>query len=76
MFGLISLLYSVILVLNAFVILDDRRFLSRIGLPLRKEHRSVLSPTCIKIVEVIAVVRTLEVPLIAANILFMVYELF
>ncbi|ELA41891.1 uncharacterized protein VICG_01075 [Vittaforma corneae ATCC 50505] len=76
MFGLISLLYSVVLILNAFIILDDRRFLSRIGLSLRKEHRSALHPTNRKIVEVIAMVKTLEIPLVAANILFMIYELF
>jgi len=76
MFILLSLLYSVTLFLNAFVVLDDKRFLNRVGLPLRTEHRSYLSPANRKIVEMISIVRTLELPLIAVNILFIIYELF
>lgn len=76
MFILLSLLYSVVLFLNAFVILDNRRFLSRVGLPLSTEHRQLLPPASKKVVEIISIVRALELPLIALNILFIIYELF
>lgn len=76
MFFLLSLLYSIALIINSVVILDERRFLNKLKLPLSKIHRSSLPPANQKIVEIISILRTLELPLIVVNILFVVYEMF
>jgi len=45
-------------------------------LPLAEEHRVSLSPTKRKIVDSIKAIRTVcEVPLIAVNVFFIIYEL-
>lgn len=77
MFGLFSLIYSCIFFLNALVILNDRRFLSRIRLPLDSESRKFLGPERQRIVDMINAAKTIfEIPLIIANALCIVYEIF
>lgn len=76
MFGLFSLAYAIVFLLNSAVILNERRFLDRVCLPLSPEHRSRLGPGARKIVEFINAIRTVfELPLIALNVFFIVYEL-
>lgn len=75
MFGLLSLLYSAVLFINAIVILNDKRFLNRVCLPLSNDYRNNLSPKLRKIVDFINAIRTVfEIPLIGFNIFFIIYE--
>lgn len=76
MFGLLSLVYSFAFLANGIVILNQNRFLNKICLPLSEEHRATLSPTKRKVVDSIKTIRTVcEVPLIALNVFFIVYEI-
>lgn len=76
MFGLLSLAYAIIFMLNSIVILNEKRFLNRVCLPLSSEHRSYLDKRLSKVVDFLNAVRTVfEIPLIALNIFFIVYEL-
>lgn len=76
MLGLLSLIYSFVFLLNSVVILNEKRFLDRVCLPLNKEQRSTLPKANRKLVEFIIMVRTVfEFPLIFLNIVFIVYEL-
>ncbi|EOB11680.1 Protein transport protein YOS1 [Nosema bombycis CQ1] len=76
MFGLFSILYGFLLLANAIVILDDKRFLTRVCLPLSPEHRGKLGENRRKIVDLINAVRTvMKIPLIVLNIICIVYEL-
>lgn len=77
MFGLLSLVYSFIFFLNGVIILNNKRFLSRIRLPLAPENRMYLSPQRQKIVDMINAARAVfEIPLLVINILCIVYEIF
>ncbi|ORD94268.1 hypothetical protein ECANGB1_2795 [Enterospora canceri] len=77
MFGVFSILYAVVLFLDAVVILDNRRVLTCLRLPLDKEHRATLSPIRRRLVEMIVGVRTVvEFPLLFLNCLYIIYELF
>lgn len=77
MFGLTSIMYGVLFTLNALVILDEKRFLSKIGLPLSPESRNILGPGRKKLVDLLRAIRVVMViPLILLNIVFMLYELF
>lgn len=68
--------YGFLLIGNALVILDDKRFLSKIGLPLSQEHRNFLGEKRKKIVDLLNGLRTvLRIPLIIVNILCIIYEL-
>lgn len=62
--------YTFIFLLNAITILNERRFLRKIGLPLEPEYRNNLSKTRQKIVELLKAVRTIcTIPLIFLNTL-------
>lgn len=75
MFGLMSMLYGVLFVLNSVVILDEKRFLSRIGLPLAPECRGSLGPGRRKVVDLLRAIRTvMRIPLIILNVMCIVYE--
>lgn len=77
MFGLMSVLYGILFMLNSVVILDEKRFLSRIGLPLSAEASRSLGPGRKKLVDLIKAVRTVvRIPLIAANTTCILYEAF
>lgn len=77
MFGLMSILYGVLFLLNSVAILDDKRFLSRVGLPLSPEARGVLGPGRRKVVDLIRAIRTvMKIPLIALNTACITYEIF
>lgn len=76
MFGLISILYALVFFLNGIVILNERRFLNKVCLPLSPDHRGYLTPFQSKIVEFINVTRTVfEIPLLFVNAPFVIYEL-
>ncbi len=76
MFGIILIIYAIVLQANSVVILNEKRFLNRIGLPLSSEHRHKLGPTAGKIVDFINSIRTVfEIPLIFTNVFFLIYEL-
>ncbi|WUR02900.1 protein transport protein YOS1 [Vairimorpha necatrix] len=76
MFGLFTMFYGFILLANSVVILDDKRFLSKIGLPLGQENRSLLGEKRQKVVDMINGIRTvLRIPLIIVNIICIIYEL-
>ena len=77
MFGLFTVLYGVVMILNATSILNDHRFLSQLKLPLASEHRQRLSPSRQRIAETISATRMVfEVPLIVINICYILYEVF
>lgn len=77
MFGILKLVYSFIFFCNALMILNDARFLSKIGLPLKQEAKSCLGPTRSKIVDLIKAVRTVVgLPLIGINLVCIIYEIF
>lgn len=77
MFGIFTLLYSIVFFLNALVILHDKRFLTHIRLPLSAEHRAYIGPRRQKIVDIINTVRTVfELPLIIINLVYIIYEIF
>ncbi|CCI73978.1 ECU09_0925 [Encephalitozoon cuniculi GB-M1] len=77
MFGLMSVVYGTLFLLNSIVILDEKRFLSRVGLPLSPEARNALGPTRKKMVDLIRAVRTvMKIPLVVLNIVFIAYEAF
>jgi immediate early response 3-interacting protein 1 len=76
MFGLFTMFYGFLLLGNAVVILDDKRFLSRIGLPLAQENRKFLGEKRQKMVDMINSIRVvLRIPLIILNIICIFYEI-
>lgn len=76
MFGLLGLFYGFLLLANSIVILDDKRFLTRICLPLSQDHRGKLGMKRRKLVDLINAVRTvMRIPLIILNIICILYEL-
>lgn len=77
MFGLFRMFYSFVFICNGIVILDETRFLAKLGLPLDIKHRNRIPKTQQKIVEIIKAIRTVcGLPLIAINLLCIVYEIF
>lgn len=79
MFGLGKLLYILILVINGIAVLSEDRFLNRIGwgssTPLEFGYDQDVSIK-VKLVNLISAIRTLlRVPLIAINVIVIVYEL-
>ncbi|KAH9410828.1 yos1-like protein [Ordospora pajunii] len=77
MFGIMTIAYGALFLLNAVVILDDRRFLSRVGLPLSPDARHTLGPSRKKMVELVRAVKTVtKIPLIILNTLCITYEIF
>lgn len=76
MFGLFKMFYGFLLLANAVVILDDKRFLSKIGLPLAQENRKFLGETRARIVDMINGMRVImRIPLIIVNLLCIFYEI-
>lgn len=76
MFGLFKMFYGFLLLSNAVVILDDKRFLSKIGLPLAPENRKYLGETRARIVDMINGMRViLRIPLIVINLICIFYEI-
>jgi len=83
MFGLGKLLYVVILVINGIAILSEDRFLNRIGWGSTVSSQDQYGfsndgDTSIKtkLVNLISAIRTLlRVPLIAVNVIVILYEL-
>ncbi len=72
--GLGTLFYVCLLLVNAIAILNEERFLAKIGL----SQTAFMNPTSVqaRLVNVINSVRTLlRFPLIALNVLVIVYEL-
>lgn len=77
MFGLFTLIYSAIFFLNGVIILNDKRFLSRIKLPLSHENSKYLGPSRQSIISLINTTRTVfQIPLIVINVVCIVYEIF
>lgn len=85
MFGLGKLLYVVVLVVNGIAILSEDRFLNRIGWGslsssgLLGQYPTDTSSDVLvktKLINLIGAIRTLlRVPLIAVNVLLILYEL-
>ncbi|TBU12554.1 putative Yos1-like protein transport protein [Hamiltosporidium tvaerminnensis] len=77
MFGITKIFYSLIFFANSLVILNEMRFLAKLGLPLKPEARGSLSGTRRKIVDLLRASRTLlRIPLIFINLLCILYEVF
>lgn len=76
MFGIFRLFYSLIFLCNSIVILDQSRFLKKIGLSLEYTNRTRISGMQLKIIEVIRAIRTVcGIPLIVLNIIGIFYEI-
>lgn len=72
LFGFGTLFYVSLLLINAVAILHQDRFLNKIGMGQSQDPNSVQA----RIVNVISSIRTLlRFPLIALNILVIIYEL-
>ncbi|KAH6563058.1 hypothetical protein BASA50_011193 [Batrachochytrium salamandrivorans] len=80
MFGFGTLFYVTLMLVNAIAVLHEERFLARIGLSISQTayQQQGGDPNSIKLklVNLIAAVRTLlRIPLVALNIVVIVYEL-
>lgn len=78
MFGLLfKLIYALIMFGNSVVVLNERRFLRKVGLPLDPDARKGLGVTSLKIVNLLRITRTMmRIPLIVLNIACILYEVF
>lgn len=75
MFGLLTIVYSMTFLTNAVCILNEERFLNRVGIRLEYSNKKD-SGMRRKIAEMIRGVKTVAmIPLIAANAVFILYEL-
>ncbi|RVD93070.1 hypothetical protein TUBRATIS_004060 [Tubulinosema ratisbonensis] len=75
--SLLSLCSACIFFLNGITILNNQRFLRRIGLPLDPEARKNLSPTKAKLVDLIKLTKGIAtIPLIFLNLILIFYESF
>lgn len=71
-----TLLYVSVLSINGVAILNEDRFLSRIGLGSRRSSYEDITSIKSKIVNLISAVRTLlRFPLIILNLVLIIYEL-
>ncbi|KAJ3297053.1 Yos1-like protein [Rhizoclosmatium globosum] len=74
-----TLFYVSVLLVNAIAILNEQRFLARIGLSEQAYQQSNFGneqTVTLKVINLISAVRTLlRIPLIVVNILIIVYEL-
>jgi len=74
-----QILYVILLVVNAMAVLNEERFLARIGMSNQNDQPGfgVEGPTLrTNIINLISAVRTLmRIPLIAVNILVIIYEI-
>lgn len=76
MFGLFTFFYAFILLANCVVILNEKRFLRRVGLPLDSDSRKFLGMSRLKLVDLLRLTRTmLRIPLIVINIVCICYEM-
>ncbi|CDR43260.1 CYFA0S11e02652g1_1 [Cyberlindnera fabianii] len=79
MFGLGKLFYVIILLVNAIAILNEERFLKRIGLHGETAVPAFGQPETSaksKVINLISSVQTvMRIPLIAVNVVIIVYEL-
>ncbi|CAI4060308.1 SKDZ05G1515 [Saccharomyces kudriavzevii ZP591] len=80
LFGLGRLFYVILLLINAVAVLNEERFLRRIGLGRSNDEAPVFgqdqNTTKSKVVQLIGAVQTLlRIPLIGINVLVIVYEL-
>ncbi|KAH9450745.1 hypothetical protein MJO28_009811 [Puccinia striiformis f. sp. tritici] len=89
MFGLGNILYVSLLLINSLAILNEDRFLARIGWSTKQiNHVQFQDPSIIsthhhqagsvkeRLINLIGAVRTLmRIPLIAINVLVIIYEL-
>jgi immediate early response 3-interacting protein 1 len=76
MFGLMSIFEGILFLLNVILILNERRFLSRVGLPLSPEARGKLGPTRKKATDLIRAVKTvMKIPVIVLNVMYIFYQL-
>ncbi|ODV78955.1 Yos1-like protein [Suhomyces tanzawaensis NRRL Y-17324] len=83
MFGLGKLLYVIILTINGIAVLSEDRFLNRIGWGSTKTSGQQFqyggegdSSVKTKLINLISAIRTLlRVPLIAVNVVVIMYEL-
>ncbi|KAI9494458.1 Yos1-like protein [Zychaea mexicana] len=77
--GLGQLFYAVLLFINAIAVLSEERFLARIGWSAQVEPGFGVEQSQsvkYKIINLISAVRTLmRIPLIAINVIVIVYEL-
>lgn len=77
MFGIFSLLYAIVLGINAIVILDEKRVLEPLGLSFEKNIHKESSHIRQRIVDLIILIRTIfEFPLLIINTFFILYEIF
>ncbi|KAL1958211.1 hypothetical protein VTO42DRAFT_5067 [Malbranchea cinnamomea] len=79
-FGLGKLLYVIVLLVNAIAVLSEDRFLARVGWGRQYDPGFGATPDTssikAKTVNLIASVRTvMRIPLIAINIIIIIYEL-
>ncbi|CCH63129.1 hypothetical protein TBLA_0J01330 [Henningerozyma blattae CBS 6284] len=80
LFGLGRLFYVILLLINAVAVLNEERFLRRIGLGKSSNDGPVFgqteNTTKSKVIQLISAVQTLlRIPLIGINILVIIYEL-
>lgn len=77
MFGVFKLAYALIMLVNSMVILNEKRFLRKVGLPLDHEARKCLGHTRAKVARLLRIIRTTtRIPLIILNIVCILYEIF
>ncbi|KAI5186652.1 immediate early response 3-interacting protein 1 [Nematocida homosporus] len=70
MFGILTIVYILVLLGNAFCILNEERFLNNLGISKKSKY-----PALQQLADLIKTVKTVFIiPLIFANSLFMVYE--
>ncbi|KAJ3068589.1 hypothetical protein HDU98_008262 [Podochytrium sp. JEL0797] len=73
-----TLFYVVVLIVNAIAVLNEQRFLARLGLSESAYANSNFGneqSITLKVINLISAVRTLlRIPLIVVNILIIVYE--
>ncbi|EPR79218.1 hypothetical protein SLOPH_2735 [Spraguea lophii 42_110] len=76
MFFIFRLLYFIIFFLNGLVILNNDRFLKRVGFSLDGKDREHLTVNKQKITDILRLVRTVgRIPILTVNILCIIYEL-
>ena len=78
MFGMLFKLLKIFtLFANSIVILHEKRFLRRIGLPLDPDSKKCLGTTRVKTTELIKTTKlVLRLPLIILNLVCIIHEVF
>ncbi|RHZ68892.1 hypothetical protein Glove_292g23 [Diversispora epigaea] len=73
-----QILYVILLIINAMAVLNEERFLARIGMSTQNESGFGTEGPSFKsnIINLISAVRTLmRIPLIAVNVIVIIYEI-